>query len=138
MFNKVIVKEIRNEITEALEKIAKKHNLDVEVGRITYGLELSTNVKFSEVVSTIHGKNPVTKKSKAYELKAAVEGLPKRALFEEIEVNGDIHKITGYNTRAKAYPIEYTINDKPYKASIGYTKKWLRSARPEYFLAGTN
>jgi len=62
--------------------------------------------------------------------KTAQEVLGKSALAYQ----GQEIVITGYNTRAPKYPINYTMDGRSFKSGISHVEKMLQKGLPELFL----
>lgn len=105
-FDKATLKALRSEMQEVMNKYAVKTNLDINVG----------NMRFSDAEVTIKVeakiKGAKTRTDTMLEMMAKSQGITKF-------VNGKGDKLTGYNSRAKAYPFQYTCGTtgKKYKCS---------------------
>ncbi len=133
-FSKTDAQKMRQEIFEALAVIEKKYNAKVELSGVRYGSVLKTTLSFSKLSENEHGTFVNTPKAQEYIRRATRMGLSADTLNEPMEYQGSTHVITGYNTRAKRYPIEYTKDGQSYKCSEQFMKKFVKETRPEFFL----
>jgi len=133
-FKKSEIAMLRIEMQEALDKVAKKHNAKVNIDRITFGLEAATKITISRVSTDEYGEFTLTKEAQELKNRLPRMGLRADVLNEPFVYKGDKIIIKGYNTRARRYPIEYTIGTKNYKCSVEYMKKMVKDNRPELFL----
>lgn len=109
-FDKKTLKALRSEMQEVLNKYAVNANLDVNVGNMSYS-DAEVTIK---VGAKIKGAVTMTDR--------ILEGEVNRYGLKMTNSNGDT--ITGYNTRAKAYPFQYTCGStgKRYKCSTVQAK----------------
>ena len=133
-FTRPDAKAIRAELNAALEAIAKKYNATAKVGNITFGDTLDAKVTFAKIAENEHGKFAMTKEAKEFLERAESFGLTKDVLNEKCNYLGDVYEVTGYNTRAKRYPITFTKNGNRMKCGISFMKTFVRAERPELFL----
>ena len=109
-FDKSTLKALRTEMQEVMNKYAVKANLDINVG----------NMRFSDAEVTIKVeakiKGATTRTDQILEMMMKTNGL------KATNSNGD--QLTGYNSRAKAYPFQYTCGTtgKKYKCSTQQAK----------------
>lgn len=133
-FTKTEATAMRLEILEALKVIEKKYNCSASLGGIKYGSELGVRLTFSKMASNEHGDFVNSRAAQLFIRRAQRMGIAADVLNEELVYKGAVCVITGYNSRAKKYPIEYVTNGKAYKCSIEYMKQMIRPTRPEFFL----
>jgi len=133
-FTKTEVEQMRIEMTEAMNKVAKKYGAVASFGGIRYGLEVTSKVTISKKTEDQYGEFTLTKAAKTLKDRLPVMGLKADVLNEPFTFKGDTIVIKGYNTRARAYPIEYTKNGRNYKCSVSYMKDMVIENRPELFL----
>jgi hypothetical protein len=133
-FTKSQVKEMRTEMEKALNLIAAKYNSTAKVGSISFGLQMTTKITFSQKTKNEHGEYSLTKE--AQKLLGMLEGmgLKKDVLNEPFTYLGDKIRILGYNTRAPKYPIQFEQNGQAYKCSVSRMKDMVKTEHPEYFL----
>ena len=116
-FSRSDVRSINSEIEQAIQSIAKRYGLRIEVGNSRFSsTEINTKVKVS-VVDTKTGVG-MTKEAKAYELLASQNGIRVK-LGEEVTLRGKRFIVKGWNTRSPKYPIvaEEVSTGKSYKIS---------------------
>jgi hypothetical protein len=104
-FDKSTLKALRSEMQEVMNKYAVKANLDINVG----------NMRFSDAEVTIKVEAKI--KGGVTRSDMMLEAMAKSAGLKMTNSNGDT--LTGYNSRAKAYPYQYTCGTtgKRYKCS---------------------
>ena len=118
----------------ALEIIAKKYGASCKVGRITYGESATVKIEFAKKSSNKNGEVVLDKAAREFIKRATGMSMRPDVLNEKMSYNGDTVIITGYNTRARAYPINYTVNGKGYKASVNYIQRIVKEVKPHWFL----
>lgn len=134
-FTKAEVQKLRKELNEAMNAVAEKYGARANIGNISFGIDVSAKFNISRISENEHGEYVHSKEAQAFLNRAESEfGLKKDVLNEPCKYKGKTYVITGYNTRAKRYPIEITENGKPMKAGIGFMKTFVRAERPELFL----
>ena len=133
-FTKTEVREIRDEMEKALEKIAKKYNATADIGRITFGSQITAKLTFSKIAEDQYGEYKLTKEAQELKRRLPQMGLREDVLNEPFIFKGETIIIKGYNTRARSYPIEYTKGSKNYKCTVDHMKTLIRDNRPELFL----
>ena len=133
-FTRQEVKDIRREAEETLQKIFEKYNYQVDVGNITFGADVNMKVKIAKKATNEHGEFAYTKEAKTFIQRAKSMNLDESCINEEYNYKGKTYKILGYNTRAKRYPINITIDDKKFKCTEEQIKNVVKTVRPELFL----
>lgn len=116
-FSRSDVRSINEEMEAAVQAVAKRYGLKIEVGNTRFSsTEINTKLKVS-VVNTKTGVG-MTKEAKAYELIAPQKGIRVK-LGEEIPIRGKRFIVKGWNTRSPKYPIvaEEVGSGKTYKMS---------------------
>ena len=140
MFTRTETKKMRTEIENALEIIAKKYGYATKVGNIKFGNVIEAKITVSKMASNSHGTYANTPEAQAFLERAERMGLAKDCLNEKYTFKGETLKITGYNSRAKKYPINYSKIDNQgnviqrMKCSEYHLKDIIRANRPEFFL----
>ena len=109
-FDKATLNALRSEMQEVMNKYAVKTNLDITVG----------NMRFSDAEVTIKVEAKI--KGGVTRSDVMLEAMAKSAGLKMTNSNGDT--LTGYNSRAKAYPYQYTCGTtgKRYKCSTPQAK----------------
>lgn len=107
-FNKNTIDQIRNDIEQALEAVARKHNLCLALGNITYYSD-----RFS---AKIEGRdvNAPSKEAQMYEVNRERYGLP--PLGAKVVLSGKELTIAGMTPRGKVLLMQ---GEKEYTAEIG-------------------
>jgi hypothetical protein len=116
-FDKQNISFLRNEMTQALEGVAIKYGLRIEIGNVKYS---PTESHFKVQVNTV-GINGIieTADRSQFIRSAALYGIDPSWIDQEFNYNGDNYKITGLNPRAKRHPVQVvrTSDDRPYRFS---------------------
>lgn len=133
-FTSLEADNMRQDMERALAEVAKKYGAVANVGNIRYGDNLSTKITFSKMSENKHGEFVMTKEAKTFLARAESLGFRKDVLGETLIYRGKAIVITGYNTRARTYPISYTENGDRYKCSEGQMKKMVFEVKPEWVL----
>jgi hypothetical protein len=125
-FTRSDVRSINADIQAAIQTVAKRYGVSIEVGNARYSsTEINTKVKIA-VVSGTTGV-ALTKEAKAYELFAPQNGITVK-LGDTIAMRGKQFVIKGWNTRSPKYPILAEGTDgKTYKIpvlSLQYSKTY--------------
>lgn len=109
-FDKTTLKSLRSEMQAVMDKYAVKANLDINVG----------NMRFSDAEVTIKVEAKI--KGKTTRTDQILEMMMKSNNLKATNSNGD--QLTGYNSRAKAYPFQYTCGTtgKRFKCSTDQAK----------------
>lgn len=95
---------LRNELNTALAAVAKKHGLNIVIGRMAYQ---ATNVKIPLEVSLIaEDGNAMTKEAQAFQMFAESSFHMKKAdLWKNFTVKGTEYQLIGAKLRTK-YPMQ--------------------------------
>jgi len=109
-FNKVNLKNVREDISAILSKYAKETGIELSIGNIRF-----TSGTFSaKLDAKIKGAKTEVDNVLAYMM-----------TVEKLKANGlDGRVLTKYNTRGKAYPYIYTQNGKSFKCSPDSAKRY--------------
>lgn len=100
---KAILKALANEIEDALQDIAKKHNVQIRRGNGTYG---ETNATLKLEISDISEDGAVLDKEAETFLKMATHyGFVEDDLNKVFTSNGSKYSISGLNPRRSKYPV---------------------------------
>jgi len=114
---------IRDEMDDVLEAVAKKHGLKIKVGSVRYS---STEGNFKVKVNTIAADGTVESMERVqFKVSASSYGLDPNWLDQTFIHEGSKYKITGFNTRAKRFPVQaiLTTNGTKYKFPTGLVRK---------------
>lgn len=131
-FSKYETEQVMNKLRNELKKIGVELNLNISGGTARYGDEITFKVTVSKNAETEFGTVKMDKKAIEFQKRASGMGLRKELLGEPIVSPKGTYVITGYNTRAKSYPIEYTKDGAHYKSSVNSFMGIIREFRPEY------
>jgi hypothetical protein len=109
---KASAKTLRSDLEKALAAVAKKHDLEFEIGAIRFN-EAEASMTLKTKV-----KGAVTKEQAIYEFEASMRNLP--AFGATILAEGEEYKILGWNSRAKKFPITALEikSNKKYKLTV--------------------
>lgn len=133
-FTRAETKIISERIQKTLNELGVELDLNIDKGGVRFGEDISFKLTISRNEETEYGTIKMDKKAIAFVHKARYLGLRKELLGEPIVTPKGTYIITGYNTRAKRYPMEYTINGKSYKGSESTFRDVIQEYRPEYMV----
>jgi len=118
-FTKANVKSMRVEIQKALDKIAKKHDIKIQLGNIRFDAgELR-----SKIICNIGTVDDVAVRN--WEKHCLKYDFGTIHFGAKIDLNGEIFTIAGLNHRAKKYPIIIEKQGKTFKIGALTAKKSL-------------
>jgi len=133
-YSKTEVKNMREDVLEALQKVAEQYNSKIELGSTQYGLEMKTSLRFLRKTSDQYGETVLSKEAIRLKRMISTLGLHDNVINEPFVYRGYTIVITGYSARAKKYPILFTKNNKKYKCTVAQMKEMVKIVHPEYFL----
>ena len=133
-FTRNEVTSMRTEMNEALAAVAKKYGAAAKIGNISFGENVKTTITISRLSSNEHGDYINTKEAQEFLRRAKGLGLTQDVLNEKCNYLGNVYVVTGYNSRAPRYPINFTKNGKPMKCGVNFMKEFVHAERPELFL----
>ena len=124
-FTRVNIKGLRNEIDEALDQVAKKYGITISAGNCTFS---GNEANFKLKLNTIGGNGtPITRESQMWDLYKNRTQCSHLKVGDEIQLQGNTYTLTGYNTRAKKAPIQFTDSSgRGYKCSIAMLDQYNR------------
>ena len=131
-FTKVETQRVMNRVRETLAELGVEMDLNIEIGGVSYGNDISGKISISRNVETEFGIIKMDQKAIEFQSRARLMGLRKEILGEPIKTPRGIYVITGYNSRAKKYPLEYTNKGSRFKTSVSSFMNIIREYRPEY------
>ena len=114
---------LRLQVERSLEPVALENDLSVRAGRITFDRDGGNCVMKLEFAKVNDDGVAETPERKAYLEAASLKynDLKPEWLEQYYRLDdGRILRVTGYNYKAKKYPVEYAINGKRYKAPVDY------------------
>lgn len=116
-FTKPVVRELATEALDALQAVAKKHNLTImNKGGTFDAADATLRIKF---IVNEKATGVVSREQTVYELEREYNGkLPK--FGATIDIDGEHYVITGWNRRARKYPItcRRVRDDRGYKFPV--------------------
>ena len=116
-FNRANIKGLRNEIDEALDRVAKKYGITISAGNCTFS---GNEANFKLKLNTIGDNGTViTRESQMWDLYKSRTNCSHLSIGDKITIQGNSYTLSGYNTRARKAPINFTDNrGRGYKCSI--------------------
>ena len=117
-FNKENLRQLREEMQAAIAKVEKSMGIKIHVGNISFsGNEANIKVKANVIGQA---GRAITKEAQQFGKFAAYEGIENFKVGDQVQINGQILIIKGYNSRARKAPLILEgLNGKGYKAPIG-------------------
>ena len=109
-FNKVNLKNVREDISAILSKYAKDNGIEIKIGNISFNAGSFTTKMEAKVIGA------KTKEDSVLEFMMATKGLSKTSKCGKT--------LVGYNTRGKAYPFIFENAGKKYKCSEAQAKMY--------------
>ena len=121
-FDKNNLKALRVEMDSALESIPKRFGITIKTGNASFsGNECTFKVKLN---TTSTDGTVITKEAKTWDLykgltHGPLEGLKHLSVGDKITISGNTYILSGFNTRAKKAPINFTdLSGRGYKCSV--------------------
>ena len=121
-FDKSNLQVLRMEMDKALQAISNKYGITVKAGNASYsGNECTFKVKLNTKGSD---GTVITKEAKSWDLYAnmangPLDGLSHLSVGDKITIQGSPYILTGFNTRARKAPINFTDRlGRGYKCSV--------------------
>jgi hypothetical protein len=121
-FNKPQIVQLRSSIDKALDQVAKEYGITISAGNCSFsGNEANFKLKLNTIGE---GGTVITKEMKAWDLYAnlangPLEGLQHLSIGDTIKIQGNSYTLSGYNTRARKAPINFTDSrGNGYKCSV--------------------
>ena len=121
-FDKSNLQVLRMEMYKALQAISNKYGITVKAGNASYsGNECTFKVKLNTKGSD---GTVITKEAKSWDLYAnmangPLDGLSHLSVGDKITIQGSPYILTGFNTRARKAPINFTDRlGRGYKCSV--------------------
>ena len=116
-FNRANIKGLRNEIDEALDRVAKKYGITISAGNCTFsGNEANFKLKLNTIGE---GGTVITRESQNWDFYKSRTNCGHLNIGDTIQLQGNSYTLTGYNTRARKAPIQFKDNGgNNYKCSI--------------------
>ena len=116
-FNKPQIVQLRSEIDNALNSVAKKYGITISAGNCSFsGNEANFKLKLNTIGD---GGTVITRESKMWDLYKSGTNCSHLNIGDTITIQGNSYTLSGYNTRARKAPINFTDSrGNGYKCSI--------------------
>ena len=116
-FNKPQIVQLRSEIDNALDQVAKKYGITISAGNCSFsGNEANFKLKLNTIGD---GGTVITRESKMWDLYKSRTNCSHLNIRDTITIQGNSYTLSGYNTRARKAPINFTDSrGNGYKCSI--------------------
>ena len=124
-FNKPQIVQLRNEIDKALDRVANKYGITISAGNCSFsGNEANFKLKLNTIGE---GGTVITRESQMWDLYKGRTQCSHLSIGDEIQLQGNTYILSGYNTRAKKAPIQFTDSSgRGYKCSIAMLDQYNR------------
>ena len=122
-FNKPQIVQLRSEIDNALDQVAKKYGITISAGNCSFsGNEANFKLKLNTIGD---GGTVITRESKMWDLYKSRTNCSHLNIGDTITIQGNSYTLSGYNTRARKAPINFTDSrGNGYKCSIQMLKQY--------------
>ena len=116
-FNKPQIVQLRSEIDKALDRVAKEYGITISAGNCSFsGNEANFKLKLNTIGE---GGTVITRESKMWNLYKSRTNCSHLNVGDTITIQGNPYTLSGYNTRARKAPINFTDSrGNGYKCSI--------------------
>ena len=116
-FNKPQIVQLRNEIDKALDRVAKEYGITISAGNCSFsGNEANFKLKLNTIGE---GGTVITRESQMWDLYKSRTNCSHLSIGDKITIQGNSYTLSGYNTRARKAPINFTDSrGNGYKCSI--------------------
>ena len=116
-FNKPTIVQLRSEIDNALNSVAKKYGITISAGNCSFsGNEANFKLKLNTIGE---GGFVITRESASWDVYKSRTNCSHLNVGDTITIQGNPYTLTGYNTRARKAPIQFKDNrGNNYKCSI--------------------
>ena len=116
-FNKPQIVQLRSEIDNALDQVAKKYGITISAGNCSFsGNEANFKLKLNTIGD---GGTVITRESKMWDLYKSRTNCSHLNIGDTITIQGNSYTLSGYNTRARKAPVNFTDSrGNGYKCSI--------------------
>lgn len=116
-FNRSEVKALREALNQELGQLAKKYGIEIKAGNASFD---HTNVTFKVQASVIANGQVLTPEARDFNRLASLKGLGGYQLGDQIEIDGKVYTLTGWNRKAPKYPVQISIGGKSYRATVNH------------------
>tara|TARA_B100001093_G_scaffold435478_1_gene433432 strand:- start:238 stop:633 length:396 start_codon:yes stop_codon:yes gene_type:complete len=116
-FNKPTIVQLRSSINEALDQVAKEYGITISAGNCSFS---GNEANFKLKLNTIGDNGTViTRESQMWDLYKSRTNCSHLSIGDTITIQGNSYTLSGYNTRARKAPINFTDSrGNGYKCSI--------------------
>jgi len=116
-FNKPTIVQLRSSINEALDQVAKEYGITISAGNCSFS---GNEANFKLKLNTIGDNGTViTRESQMWDLYKSRTNCSHLSIGDKIKIQGNSYTLSGYNTRARKAPINFTDSrGNGYKCSI--------------------
>ena len=116
-FNKTRIVQLRSSIDEALDRVAKEYGITISAGNCSFS---GNEANFKLKLNTIGDNGTViTRESQMWDLYKSRTNCSHLSIGDTITIQGNSYTLSGYNTRARKAPINFTDSrGNGYKCSI--------------------
>jgi hypothetical protein len=116
-FNKPTIVQLRSSINEALDQVAKEYGITISAGNCSFS---GNEANFKLKLNTIGDNGTViTRESQMWDLYKSRTNCSHLNIGDTIKIQGNSYTLSGYNTRARKAPINFTDSrGNGYKCSI--------------------
>ena len=116
-FNKPTIIQLRSSINEALDQVAKEYGITISAGNCSFS---GNEANFKLKLNTIGDNGTViTRESQMWDLYKSRTNCSHLSIGDKITIQGNSYILSGYNTRARKAPINFTDSrGNGYKCSI--------------------
>ena len=116
-FNKTKIVQLRSSIDEALDRVAKEYGITISAGNCSFS---GNEANFKLKLNTIGDNGTViTRESQMWDLYKSRTNCSHLSIGDKITIQGNSYTLSGYNTRARKAPINFTDSrGRGYKCSI--------------------
>ena len=116
-FNKPQIVQLRSSIDKALDQVAKEYGITISAGNCSFS---GNEANFKLKLNTIGDNGTViTRESLMWDLYKSRTQCSHLSIGDKITIQGNSYTLSGYNTRARKAPINFTDSrGRGYKCSI--------------------
>ena len=124
-FNKPQIVQLRSSIDKALDQVAKEYGITISAGNCSFS---GNEANFKLKLNTIGDNGTViTRESQMWALYKNRTQCSHLSVGDEIQLQGNTYILSGYNTRARKAPIQFTDSSgRGYKCSIAMLDRYNR------------
>jgi|TARA_R110001592_G_scaffold65384_1_gene200684 hypothetical protein len=116
-FNKPQIVQLRSSIDKALDQVAKEYGITISAGNCSFsGNEANFKLKLNTIGE---GGTVITRESQNWDFYKNRTNCSHLSIGDKITIQGNSYTLSGYNTRARKAPINFTDSrGNGYKCSI--------------------